>query len=308
MAGDSIQANPATLNHNLEGELVAVTGPLETAGPIGGDYYLRPGDYVQINRWVEMYAWVEEVERDDDGTDYYYELEWTDNPLPPEEFYWADGHENPPLEIRDETFTVESATVGQYQIDPGRIKLPRAKALSLSIQKVYEGPYRIAEDYIFEGEGTLAQPVLGDIRVSFTTVPANMMVTVFGRQTDNAITPFDYNDKIQLYRALAGERSQAIDQLNSEYKNLLWGFRILGLLIMWLGLNLLASPLTSLLRFAPRLEQIGNWAIRGLTFVLALVMATTVMLISAIVHNIWALLTVLLLAGGAIYLVAIKGR
>jgi hypothetical protein len=284
-----------------EGEFVSVTGQLDTAVPVTDELYLRQAKYIQVNRSVEMYAWVEDEESDEGDTTYTYELEWTNDPRSAEEFYYPDGHENPPMPLYDETVTAVSATLGTFQINTQQMKLPRPEPLSLSRENVLEGPYRISAEYLFEGQGTLDSPQLGDVRVSFTAVPANITATAFGVQTGQGFTPYDYRGRAELYRVLSGSQSNAIQQLETEYKIALWGFRALGFFAMWLGLGLLVSPLTSLLRFIPVLGNLGRKAIGAVTFVLAALFSFIIIVISALAHNIWALLTVLVLLGVGFY-------
>lgn len=284
-----------------EGEFVSVTGVLDTAVPVTDALYLRQPQYIQVNRWVEMYAWVEDEETDEGDTTYTYELEWTNDPRSAEEFYYPDGHENPPMPLYDETFTAVSATLGAFQIDTQQMKLPRPEKLALSMQNVLEGPYRISEEYLFEGQGSLENPQLGDVRVSFTAVPAGITATAFGVQTGQGFTPYDYRGRAELYRVLAGSAADAIQTLETEYKIALWGFRALGFFAMWLGLGLLVSPLTSLLRFIPVLGNLGRKAIGAITFVLAVIFSFIIIVVSALAHNIWALLTVLVLLGVGFY-------
>ncbi len=285
-----------------EGAFVSVTGRLDTAVPTTDDLYLRQAEFIQVKRWVEMYAWVEKEESDDNSTSYNYELTWTNDPRPAEEFNSPDGHRNPPLPVENATFTAVSATLGAFQIDTQQMELPRPEPLVLSFQNVLEGPYRISEEYLFEGKGALQNPKLGDVRVSFTAVPAGITATVFGVQTRQGFAPYDYRGRAKLYRILAGSQADAIKQLDTEYKIMLWGFRVIGFFAMWLGFGLLVSPLTALLRFIPVLGNLGRKAIGALTFVLALLLSLIIIIISALLHNLWALLTVAVLLGGGFYL------
>jgi hypothetical protein len=82
---------------------------------------------------------------------------------------------------------------------------------------------------------------------------------------------------------------------------MLWGFRAMGFFAMWLGLGMLVSPLTALLRFIPVLGNLGRKAIGALTFVLALLLSLVIIVISALLHNIWALLTLAVLLGAGFY-------
>jgi hypothetical protein len=284
-----------------EGEFVSVTGYLDTAVPVTDDLYLRRAEFIQVKRWVEMYAWVEDEETDEDNTYYTYELQWTNDPRAAEEFAEPSGHRNPPMPVYDETFTAVSATLGAFQIDTQAMRLPRPKPLALSRQNVLEGPYRITEDYLFEGQGTLDDPVLGDVRVSFTAVPAGSTATAFGVQTGQTFAPYNFRNRAELFRILAGSEAEAINQLETEYKIMLWGLRGMGFFLMWAGLGLMASPLTALLRFIPVLGSLGRKAIGLVTFVLAAMISLVIIIISALVHNIWALLTVLILLGVGFY-------
>jgi len=45
-----------------DGDLVWVTGEVSTDAKIGDDLYLDAGDYLAVERNVEMYAWVEKTE------------------------------------------------------------------------------------------------------------------------------------------------------------------------------------------------------------------------------------------------------
>ncbi|MEJ2747904.1 MAG: TMEM43 family protein [Anaerolineae bacterium] len=302
VAVKSKPVNANEINPANEGEFVSVTGRLDTAVPMTNDLYLRRAEFVQVKRWVEMYAWVEKEESDDDGKTYNYEMAWTNDPQSAEEFYYPEGHENPPLPVYDETFTAVSATLGVFQIDTQQMDLPRPESLALGYHNVLEGPYRVGEKYLFEGKGSLENPQLGDVRVSFTAVPAGITATAFGVQTGSGFAPYDYRGRASLYRVLAGSQSEAIKQLDTEYKIMLWGFRALGFFLMWLGLGLVVSPLTALLRFVPVLGNLGRKAIGALTFGLALLLSLLIISVSALLHNLWALLTLLVLLGAGFYL------
>ncbi len=290
----------AAYNPDTEGEFVSVTGLTATSAPIGDDRYLRAGDYLRVDREVEMFAWVEKEDSDEDETSYTYELEWTDDPRPASEFNWPDGRENPPFPVTSETMTAVSARVGAYQFNTETIQYPYTDPVPLSMETVLEGPYQITEKYIFQGKGTLAQPELGDIRISFEAVPANVTMTAFGVQRESSLIPYNYRDKGELYRILTGDRAAAVARLQTEYRNLLWGFRIGGALLMWLGFGLLFSPFTRLLDFVPVVGGVGKLAVTAVSFILAFTISLTAILISAILHNLWLLLLVLavLIIGG----------
>ena len=59
IARKSTQIPSAAVDAASEGKFVSVTGPLTVAGKLGDAPYLLPGDYVSLDRQVQMYSWVE---------------------------------------------------------------------------------------------------------------------------------------------------------------------------------------------------------------------------------------------------------
>ena len=76
----------------------------------------------------------------------------------------------------------------------------------------------------------------------------------------------------------------------------------MGFFAMWLGLGLLVSPLTALLRFVPVLGNLGRKAIGAVTFALAALFSLVIIIVSALLHNLWALLTLAVLLGAGFYI------
>ena len=60
-----IEAEP--YDSTAEGSFVSVTGDVSVQGTVGDSLYLKPGPYLAIKRHVQMFAWTEVEETDDDG-------------------------------------------------------------------------------------------------------------------------------------------------------------------------------------------------------------------------------------------------
>ena len=91
--------------------------------------------------------------------------------------------------------------------------------------------------------------------------------------------------------------------MESQYKLLLWVFRVIGFILMWTGLSLLFSPLIQLLDIVPFFGDIGKSVIQGITFVVALILSAITIAISIVVHNAIALgITISILIIGGIIL------
>lgn len=281
----------------LEGSFVSVTGWLTAPGALGDDRFLRAGDYAFLERRVEMYAWVENeigTIRFDNEPESRYQLAWTSAPKPASEFEMPTGHENPLLLIEPLTLTAENLYVGLYALDPARLTWPRRHTLPLHTGNVIEGSYLATPDFIFLGTGTLEQPDLGDVRISYGVVYENMLATVLGQLGNGRIHPYFASD-ISLYHLLEGDREQALAQMQQEHQTWLWLFRGGGVLTIWGSFLLLLAPLRQLLVFIPLLGRLSGRLLGVLALLPALALGASTSLLAVFVHNLWAVILLLLL-------------
>src|SRR3954471_6073059 len=85
VAKASVLVDGARVNAQTEGQQVAVAGTLTSNEQLGDTPYLAAGDYVQLDREVEMFAWVEHKSSDTQKevgggstttTTYTYDKQW----------------------------------------------------------------------------------------------------------------------------------------------------------------------------------------------------------------------------------------
>ncbi len=307
-------ADPGT----AQAKLVSVTDRITTTVPLGDDRFLLPGKYVVVDRTVEMYAWEEQqkTERrkqiggsETQVTTYTYESRWNTNPKNSRDFKYSQNHHNPPKAIPDQLFKVAAAQVGQYSLDMnsfsriserrascdgtgtlsewgqgGTVYLPQTGYLQLTAQnsRVSGGALR-TDRYIFQGSGSPQTPQIGDLRVCYSVLPVDTVVTVFGKLDQNRITPYLHR-QTPLYRLLPGTRQAAIGALTQEHNLWTWIFRGGGFLMMWFGLMLLGSPFSAVLDGIPGLGSVAE----GFTLISSLIaalMLSTVTILAAMLLN-----------------------
>jgi hypothetical protein len=89
VAKASVLVDGTSVNQQTEGKQVAVAGTLATDERLGDTPYLAAGTYIQLNRKVEMFAWVEnkstDTHKDVGGsstttTTYSYVKQWSSSP------------------------------------------------------------------------------------------------------------------------------------------------------------------------------------------------------------------------------------
>lgn len=282
-------------------QVVSVTGALEIVEPATDPLFGIRGEYLQLTRNVEMYAWVEH-ERDDH---YNYELEWTAEPPDSGVFEYPEGHINPPLPIRTETFSAMEGRIGHFTFDPSRFSsLPAAEAASLGSDLATSSEVQVIGDTtLYIGKGSPQTPEVGDVRITYQAVQVQGTVTLFGQVEGNRVEPYLYDDD-RLYGVWPGNHEEALAAMHRAYTAQGWAFRVFGVILMWIGLSLVLHPLTSLLGRIPLLGRVGQGAVWVITLVVALGISIPIILASLVVHHLPLLLfAFFVLLGITMYLV-----
>jgi hypothetical protein len=199
------------------------------------------------------------------------------------------------------TLVVSSAHVGAYTINPANITLPSPRDINLNNEIVTTSENRkLAGNYIMQGRGSFDSPQLGDIRISYTGVSANTPAIAFGKQNGTALVPYMTAQNDQLYRVFVNtDRAGAIQEMGTEYEVIGWILRLVGFLLMWIGLSLCFAPITAFLDVLPFLGSAGRFMIGLVALPVALALSVITIVISVLAHNLLALIVVLgLLVGG----------
>ncbi len=297
----SVPINAEKIDVSYNGKFVSATGVFKSEGDVGDPDFIKPGPYAVLNRNVEMYAWVEHTStktkkkvggKTEKITTYKYVKEWTSSPPDSSAFKHPEGHENPQLTIEPATFYADSAKIGAYTIDIKALKLPAPKAISVEEDMLVDGVEAYVEGgYIFNGEGTLSKPKIGDVRVFYTALPNTFSpATVFGKVEGSNIVPYLYKGKKKIYRLFKGTRDEAVSTMKTEHTMLTWFLRLVGFFLIWGGFSALFGPIFAFLDILPFLGNITRTLVNIVTFVFALVLSITIIIISMIAHNLIALL------------------
>lgn len=316
IAKGSVEVNPSapSPDSSLEGKLVAVTGPLKTGELLGDDLFLKPGPYIALEREAEMFAWKEhkkeESKKEVGGsetttTTYTYTKEWVSNPQSSGSFKESEGHLNPAKKIDDFEAKIPSASIGIYETNPGELDLPGLSKLRLKESMVHlsRGAKLASDEYIYLGSGSYATPMVGDLRISYRTLPAGADMTVFGKLHVRRVVPFLDEDDNRLYHARSGGRDSAIATLHSEHVFMTWILRLGGFLMMWFGLFSLFGPISTFLDILPVLGSLSRGLIGVIAFVVSLVLSIVTIVVSMIVHSLVAvIITLAVVIAGGIFL------
>jgi len=312
IAGKAVALSTQSVDQNGQDKLVSATGPLETPDSVGDPEFIRPGNYIMLQRTVEMYAWRERSSSkskknmggsETTTTTYTYEKEWTSNPENSAEFKKPEGHGNPGLNVVEKEFYAAHANLGAYEMDVQNMQLPDAPKLEIGqndLSSNLTAGFNLVQGYLFKGMGTLSEPEVGDVRVSFGAILSGRKMTIFGKLIGSAIEPYMIKGDTKFYRAIPGTRDEAIAQLKAEYKMTGWIGRIIGFLMMWIGMLMLLGPISTIMDVLPFLGSASRFVVGLMTFPIALVLSLVTIIVSMIAHNVIALIIVLAVVAGFI--------
>lgn len=312
---DSSNANPDAY---LDGKLVSASGKFITTETLGDDY-LQAGNYIALQRTVEMYAWDEEKEDKETEnfggsstttTTYTYDREWMNSVPNSNEFNYSAGHENPAKKIDNLTKKATNAKLGLYAINLDSVTLPDYTSLALNnrdaiIAEMAGLNGKLEGNYIFYGQGTITNPEIGDLRISYSVVNSGIETTVFGKLDGDKISSYLDEDNNKLYRVFTGSREDALATMHTEYVTSLWIFRAVGFLMMWIGLGLFLGPLSIIASVVPFFGKMTRTITGLISLIAALVFSIITILISILIHNVIALIIVGVIIVIAIVLIVI---
>lgn len=311
---------PGAVDPAMNGKWVSLTAPVTLSSQLEDPRFINAGPYLKIDRDAEMFAWVEKKDTKEEKqlggstkviTTFTYTKEWVSvgSVKDSNTFDTPRGHENPRTSITSSTFSAPLAMIGAYSFSPKETELPSGERLTLTSALVKPG-LTVQGDYVYipayplmaaPGAAPGASSVfsmtteLGDVRLSFRVVRVPVVSTIFGLTSGGAIAPYVAEDGDSFVRLFASDRETAIKTLSSEFTTMTWILRLVGFLLMWIGLQLSFGPINTALDILPFLGSAGRFLVGVVIFPIALALTIVTILISIVFHNIYLLIGVIVL-------------
>ncbi|MFO0559188.1 MAG: TMEM43 family protein [Polyangiales bacterium] len=291
IARRSIATDPARVDSANDRALVSVTERVRASTALSDESFLVPGPFVTLARRAEMFAW---IERCDDRSNCHYSQHWTDAPPASAHFREPRGHTNPAMRVRAGRYSVD-ASIGAFSFRTAETNAPCDERVQLSREMLRpdapHSPAVTSQHYLYIGDRSIDQPAVGDVRLSYYALRTETLTTLFGQQNGSRIDA--YQGEARLYRLLRGDRASAIRQLAHEHFVIGWLLRFAGFLLVWVSMNLWLGPVSAMFDVFPPLARATRSVVAMVTLPLALGLAATVAVISAIAHSLALLVLVL---------------
>ena len=274
-----------TLDPQAEGRLVHLSGPMQPTIAARDPVFGVTGDaLLRLSRSVEMYQWKQETSSRSQQsvggsktteTTYSYQHVWSAQPIASSQFRYPDGHQNPPMQLRSATFDGRDVKLGAYKVDPSVL----SKVTNFTPLQPTTAPpsgYQLTAEGFYHGQDP-GKPAVGDMRVSFTAVPAQTISVAAALAAGTLTTWRDTNGYTIVLAEPGVVSAQALfhDEKKSE-STLTWILRAVGFVLMLIGFVCITRPLSMLAAILPPLE----WLVSAGAFLVALTLAVPITLLT----------------------------
>lgn len=293
----TVKGEISPINSSLEWKLIHISGKADTAEILTDDIFKVQKNAIKLIRTVGMYQWKETVKtttHDNIGGSetktktYTYSKDWSEKQIDSSGFkeVW---HENPKVwKLWSETFASTDVKIGDIKLSSDFVNhIDRAESIWLDMKdlqkwrvfqrlmKTYAISNMNMENntvYMGTASGSLSAPEIGDLRVSFSAVyPAE--VSAIGQQWWQVLVPYvtknDSNISLLQYGKVSIE--QMYEKANEDNRFLAWIFRWLGLVLMYIGFNLLFWLIVMIAKVIPFIADILSIGTGLISFILTLV-------------------------------------
>ncbi len=306
----SVISVPAdAVNAANDGKLVYVSGETKTTGLVKDpDFGVSAERMLRLERRVEMYQWKESSRTVNSNTTYSYSQTWSSHRIDSDSFH-EPGHPNPEkMPIEPESFNAKGSTLGAFTLSDAVIEklgtqdyIPDPATIGKN-SPATKKHFKLNEEGVFYRGKDPAAPAVGDLRVSYRSVPAGV-ISLIARQAGNTFAPYiaKAGGEVLLVKQGVVPAAQMFHEAEQENTILTWIIRGAGVLVMFLGFAGLLAPLEAAADLIPFLGHLVRAGANFVAFLAALFFSCITIAIAWVVVR--PLLGISLLAGAAALLV-----
>jgi hypothetical protein len=301
-----------------EGRLIHITAPATAEGTRQDTTLGITSDALILARKVEYYQWQESRKEEtrtklgggeETITTYSYDRQWSEFAQDSSGFQQAAGHQNPTPTLKNAELRAERGKVGAFAIDDAVLNsLIPDQPLSLTPQQI-EAAAKALSRRVLPGEAGLyigenpAAPKVGDMRVSYVTVPQATTLSIVGAQTSGTLQPYPTKSgsPILMMRTGTASADQMFAQAKAANKTMAWVFRGIGFVMVILGLKMLLGPLGVIGDVVPFVGAIVRMGTGFIATVIGLALGTITIAVAWLFYR--PILSIVLFAiiGGGVY-------
>lgn len=302
-----------------DGKLIHTTGRVSTEATLEDPEFGVSAKALKLRRVVEMYQWREKSDTQTDkklggGTEttttYTYDKVWSEDIISSADFKKPEGHQNPgSMAYQTTEKLAKPITLGAFTLPPslaGDINNyePLPIAAEAPLPESVEG--KLHDSGLYLGNNP-ASPQIGDLRIRFEVAPSTD-ASVMARQAGMTFEPFQTKagNAIEMLETGTHGPGQMIQHAQDSNRVLTWVLRVVGFIVMAIGLSMLFRPLSVLADVVPLLGSIVGAGTGLISLLLAAVLSLATIAIAWVVYR--PLIGIALLVAAMGLAMLIKGR
>ncbi len=306
----SVQSDKVDTANNAK--LVYMTGQAVT------DEVLTDGTFgisqkgIKLIRNVEMFQWKEESKSEkkkkigggeETTTTYTYKKDWSTDRIDSGKFKKPD-YNNPQMQYKSQTETAKLVKLGAFRLSPALIgQISTSESLPLQQENLnklpadIKGKSKLNNAGIYVGANP-SDPQIGDLKINYSIVKPQM-VSIVSKQLGDTFEPYKTKTDTEINRLESGEKSASAMFAQMQQENVIrtWIVRLVGFILMAMGIGMIFKPISTMGDVLPILGSILGMGIGILAFIVALVLSLVTIAIAWIVYR--PVLGIILLVVGA---------
>jgi hypothetical protein len=271
--GQTITVKADTVDKSNEGKLVHMIGGATTEDTLTDESFPVSARAIKLIRKAEMYQWEEETKTTETKktggsvekkTEYSYKKVWADHRIDSNGFKKSSEYANPAqMKYEGKEYKAQKVTVGAFRLSGSLVdQINKEGDLKLDDKMLASWPADIkAQTRVNNGGlyfGTdAANPNIGDVRIFFKVVLPTT-VSLISKQVNDTFEPFIASNGKQIADLVVGEKSkeQMYAGLKQANATMTWILRLVGFVMMLIGLTLIAKPLVAVANVLPFLGDL----------------------------------------------------
>lgn len=257
------EKNAITVNANYfsplnENKLIYTTGKAYSLQTLT-DSIVKIPNAIALFRDVEIYQW-EEVKsyHDNNKISYTYRKTWAKHLINSDNFE-SSAYKNPKqIKYVKKNLYAKNIGLGKFYLSEDIIK--NISSITKMTQLPYNNDFKIYNGFYFTGND-YDNPKIGDQKLSYSYIPSGLTLSIIAKQSGNHLETM--NSKYGNFVIVMNGEKSLKTMINDYKKNLsnnTWLIRGIGLLCMFIGLNLLIQPLVNLGKPLPIFGEIAQMA------------------------------------------------
>lgn len=290
--GEVISVPIDRVNEDNDEKLIHVTGPTRVETPLSDLEFGVSAKALRLKRVVEVYQWKEESHTEtkkklgggeERVTTYTYQKGWSNELIDSNKFKKPVTPPNPSVKpFQDLTLNAPNVKLGAFGLHPtmtGRIvaeeRIPFTSEMLARLPPDLKTRLRVRDGVIYRGSNAADsdEPQVGDLRIEFREVPP-VTVSVVARQKGKMLSP-DTGGIGELLKVGTLSADELFQAARQELSVLTWVLRLVGFVLMAIGISLVFQPLVIFADFIPflgNLVGLGAFVFAlGVAFVLSVI-------------------------------------